>query len=473
MTFLDEHRSFIDRKTFDGKPRYWKIAKQKSQRSTDEIAEILSSFTADDGRALMPYRYLGLVQTPKITSPELTEIGEEFLASDDARRQSILDLQMLKFWLSNPINPRNVGVDIFPAVYVLELLLETEYLTFLEYASIVAWTDSSDKVPEVAAMISDFRASGTAVKQAAFEYCKISSQVDEYSDNVSRLFHLLFAGSYFRELDAATDEIGDVSIALAVTNEVARIYLTKFEELQMISGNDYQEWDVSTPSIDLWDFAYFEKFHGVESQSIEEIIVAEDSDLEIPEETSIPPIEHISPREIQVVLSRSKTPTNTNSSTRVNKPKVDFIKKAIANQASGLRAEEVVVRYEQQKLIKLGKPDLANKVHHLAAESDSQSYDVVSYDVHGNELHVEVKGISKLSRKVSIFFTANEVKRAQIDEHYRLILVFDYWKTEPLVYEAEELLELVKDTLDPSSIYADNATVTPVSWEIIFDVTSR
>ena len=475
MDFLAEHELFINGKCLDSKPRYWKIAKQKTQRTTVEISEILANISVAGGRAMMPYRYLGLVQTPHINAPELTNVGLEFLSGSEERKQSILDLQMLKLWLANPINKRNVGIDIFPAAFVIELLIEIGHLSFLEYASVVAWVDETDSITSIAEKIRGFRSAAEVDQQSAYLFCETVSEVKDFRDNVSRLYNFLFAGSYFKEIPATTTSEKEPGITLALNEEKSRRLLERFEKLKANINGDYQTWDVTLPPSSLWDLNQIGEIESGDSDFSDVTIIADESDDNLPEPSDVPPIEKISPREIHVVLSRNipNSKKVTDNENIINKPKVDYIKKAIANLASGLRAEEVVVEYEKRRLIRAGKPELADKVFHLSAVTDSQSYDVKSFDAEGNELHIEVKGVSRLTRKVSIFLTANEARRAQTDSQYRLVLVFDYWKLEPLVYEAEELLEVLREILDPSSIHGANAIATPVSWEILFDVRTR
>lgn len=475
MDLLADHKQFIKSKCQDSKPKYWKIAKQKTQRSVSEISEILANISVTGGRALMPYRYLGLVHTPHISAPALTNVGLEFLSGSSNRKQAILDLQMLKLWLANPINRKNVGLDIFPAAFVIELLIEIGHLSFLEYASIVAWVDETDTISSIADRIRAFRSATEVDQQSAYLICETASEVQDFRDNVSRLYNFLFAGSYFQEIAPPATGEKEPSITLALNKETSRRLLEKFEILKSNIAGDYQTWDVTLPPSSLWNLDEIGDIETGDSELTDVIIVADESDENLPEPSDIPPIEKISPREIHVVLSRNIPISRDviHNENLENKPKVDYVKKAIDKLASGLRAEEVVVEYEKRKLIKLGKPELAQKVFHLSAITDSQSYDVKSYDAEGNELHIEVKGVSRLTRKVSIFLTANEARRAQTDPQYRLVLVFDYWKIEPLVYEAEELLEVLREILDPSSIVGANAIATPVSWEILFDVQTK
>jgi hypothetical protein len=64
---------------------------------------------------------------------------------------------------------------------------------------------------------------------------------------------------------------------------------------------------------------------------------------------------------------------------------------SLVSQKVGDAGERAVVNYETDRLIKLGRPDLADRVHWRAAERDYVGWDVTSFDVDGREIYIEVK----------------------------------------------------------------------------------
>ncbi len=107
--------------------------------------------------------------------------------------------------------------------------------------------------------------------------------------------------------------------------------------------------------------------------------------------------------------------------------KPDYAARDASNRKLGLRGELLVLDLERSKLIKAGKPELAELVLHVSeVEGDGAGYDIRSYNVDGSAVYVEVKtttgGIGD-----SFFMSANELAFAK--EHassYRLARVFSY-----------------------------------------------
>jgi len=95
--------------------------------------------------------------------------------------------------------------------------------------------------------------------------------------------------------------------------------------------------------------------------------------------------------------------------------------------AIGLAGEELVVRWEQERLAAAGRSDLAAKVRHVSIEDgDWAGYDVESFDLEtGGKLQIEVK-TTRGGQNTPFFISANEVAFAR--EHpatWRLYRVFD------------------------------------------------
>lgn len=125
----------------------------------------------------------------------------------------------------------------------------------------------------------------------------------------------------------------------------------------------------------------------------------------------------------------------------------------------GMRDEEAVLQDEKEYLIKNGRADLANNIRHISKHSVSEGYDIISYDLHGNNKFIEVKTSTKL---VSNFYiTDNELKTAEYLKYkywvYRVIFTgkndFDiiriqnpFKKIEDKEWKLEALSYLVKTT---------------------------
>ncbi len=137
--------------------------------------------------------------------------------------------------------------------------------------------------------------------------------------------------------------------------------------------------------------------------------------------------------------------------------KIDYLKKAVKDIRNGLIGEELVMSYEKNRLISLGRDDLADKIKWISKESDSYGYDIRSYDVDskGNfrEIKIEVKTTSS-KVDTEFYISKNEVNTSKkYKKNYCLYRVYDVNSQEPKFYrvfgEVEENF-----TLDPVTFMA-------------------
>lgn len=101
----------------------------------------------------------------------------------------------------------------------------------------------------------------------------------------------------------------------------------------------------------------------------------------------------------------------------------------------GNAGELAVLRAEKEKLTKVGRADLAEKVDHLAARHETPGWDIMSFSEDGTPLFIEVKA-SKGKIVTSIELTRNEWHAAQqprTREHYRIYVVTEALSTHPKI----------------------------------------
>jgi hypothetical protein len=93
----------------------------------------------------------------------------------------------------------------------------------------------------------------------------------------------------------------------------------------------------------------------------------------------------------------------------------------------GLLGEQLVLRIEQDRLIRAGRADLAAKVRHVSLlENDTAGYDILSYDDDGKKLFVEVK-TTRGAIDSDFFISASELAFARLhSEQYRLYRLYEY-----------------------------------------------
>ena len=112
-------------------------------------------------------------------------------------------------------------------------------------------------------------------------------------------------------------------------------------------------------------------------------------------------------------------------------PQVDFdaelakrIQRAAEKERTGLLGEQFVYEQEQGKLNRASRQDLAHKVRIVSAQADL-GYDILSFDEHGQEIHIEVKTTSKSENSDDGFWLSDYEKQvAQQDSCWKLYRVW-------------------------------------------------
>ncbi|NBB22258.1 DUF3883 domain-containing protein [Runella sp. CRIBMP] len=131
----------------------------------------------------------------------------------------------------------------------------------------------------------------------------------------------------------------------------------------------------------------------------------------------------------EISIETVPIPTFRNSGGKIpNTPlSFDFIEKEIKNKHLGLLGELFILKSEIDFLKSKGKDDLADKVKHVSVEiGDSLGYDILSYDLLGNEKKIEVKTTrSDIARP--FYLTKNEIDVSSKNPNsYYLYRLFDF-----------------------------------------------
>lgn len=119
----------------------------------------------------------------------------------------------------------------------------------------------------------------------------------------------------------------------------------------------------------------------------------------------------------------------------------------------GLDGERWVVHFEKTRLLADGRPELADAVEHVSVtRGDGLGYDILSYDLHEREMHIEVKS-TPFKIGTPFMITRNELAHArEYPEAARLYRVFELYQ-QPRLYKLSGSLE-DKLSLDPISYRA-------------------
>lgn len=123
------------------------------------------------------------------------------------------------------------------------------------------------------------------------------------------------------------------------------------------------------------------------------------------------------------------------------------------NRQLGHDGEEMVFRFEQERLRQLDRPDLAKKIRWISQEDgDGAGYDILSFDHKGHERFLEVK-TTVGSQTAPFYLTRNELSFSnERPEEFRICRLYDFSKTPKMFELAPPLEKLVR--LEPLSFEA-------------------
>lgn len=135
--------------------------------------------------------------------------------------------------------------------------------------------------------------------------------------------------------------------------------------------------------------------------------------------------------------------------------KIDYFKQAKENYQTGLKGEQLFLRLEKDRLIKLGV-DHSQYLRWMSIESDSYGYDFESIEMRNGRLakiFVEVKA-TKDQNDTPFFLSKNELDISKIKkESYRLFRIFDLASINPKYYYADGEIE-------------ENFYIDPVTYQV-------
>ena len=134
-------------------------------------------------------------------------------------------------------------------------------------------------------------------------------------------------------------------------------------------------------------------------------------------------VEYLSVNEIIVRKKNSAAAPIEKSAT-----KADYALRQKENKTLGDAGEEWVFEHEKKMLRAAGRNDLAEMVKWVAQKSDSDGYDILSFDEDGNELYIEVKTTNG-GPNTPFYLSATELAVNNMNlEKYRLYRLYDFHK---------------------------------------------
>ena len=123
------------------------------------------------------------------------------------------------------------------------------------------------------------------------------------------------------------------------------------------------------------------------------------------------------------------------------------------NRQLGYNGEEMIFKFEQQRLRQMDRPDLARKVKWISQEEgDGAGYDILSFDQKGGERFLEVK-TTVGSQTAPFYLTRNELSFSkERPEEFRICRLYDFSKIPKMFELAPPLDKFVH--LEPPSFEA-------------------
>ena len=123
--------------------------------------------------------------------------------------------------------------------------------------------------------------------------------------------------------------------------------------------------------------------------------------------------------------------------------------------AVGKVGEDLVLKYEKDKLCSLGRNDLSEKVK-IVSEDSSLGYDIFSYNESGQEIHIEVKSKAGMLKYFDFYISDNEYQKLK-DNTNHIIYYISYLRSPtPFLFK-----------LDGSMINDNN--IKPVLYRVTLD----
>lgn len=108
----------------------------------------------------------------------------------------------------------------------------------------------------------------------------------------------------------------------------------------------------------------------------------------------------------------------------------DYLERETQNQSLGLAGEEFILRYEHWRLVKEGKPRLADRIEHVSrTKGDGLGYDIHSFDTTGRDRFIEVKTTS-FGVKTPFYVTQGELRFSRdAKDQFQLYRLFEFRKS--------------------------------------------
>lgn len=131
------------------------------------------------------------------------------------------------------------------------------------------------------------------------------------------------------------------------------------------------------------------------------------------------------------VAAPAREQTESSAQERWQRPKPTGIRNYLEieahNRSLGLKGEELVIQFEQQRLWRAGQKGLAERIEHVSASrGDGFGYDIHSFEEDGRDRLIEVK-TTRFGALTPFFVSRNEVNvSVERHEEYQLYRLYSF-----------------------------------------------
>ncbi|MBI3885283.1 MAG: DUF3883 domain-containing protein [Opitutae bacterium] len=106
--------------------------------------------------------------------------------------------------------------------------------------------------------------------------------------------------------------------------------------------------------------------------------------------------------------------------------KRNFLEQEARNQSLGLAGEDLVLKFEHERLWRAGHRNLAERIDHVSNKGDGHGFDILSFETDGRERLVEVK-TTRFGALTPFFASKNEVEVSdERSAEYHVYRLFDF-----------------------------------------------
>jgi len=132
----------------------------------------------------------------------------------------------------------------------------------------------------------------------------------------------------------------------------------------------------------------------------------------------------------------------------------DYLQREARNRSLGSAGEDLVMRYEAQRLRAAGSRVLANRIEHVSkVKGDGAGFDILSFETDGRERFIEVKTTAYIA-ETPFYVSRNELSfSTEQAERFRLYRLFNFRKR-PQMFALAGALD-ASCRLDPVSYRAE------------------